>query len=178
MTPDAQDYPITWRPIAGFEKYYRISNNGQIYSKRRGGLLNPSLAPNGYLTTALYGKKDSGQQRHVGVHRLVAEHFVPNPEGLPEVDHEDNNRSNNWFWNLMWVTHVQNVRYSFERGTRKQNGEDNHKARLTVEDVLAIRAAYTPRIRQGWTEMMAAKYGVQPAAISKICKRRTWRHLP
>lgn len=177
MHPDAQDYPIIWKPIPGFEKWYRISNTGLIYSKRRGKLLKPSLASNGYLTTALYARGDGyrgggGVRRTAGVHRLVAEVFVPNPNNLPEVDHEDSNRSNNNAWNLQWCTTQQNTQFSIQRGNRKQNGEHNTKARLTKADVLAIRASSLPGIE------LAKQYGVQPAAISKIRQRRTWRHLP
>lgn len=42
------------------------------------------------------------------VHRIVAETFIPNPEGKPYVDHVDTNRKNNCVWNLRWVTPHEN----------------------------------------------------------------------
>lgn len=47
---------------------------------------------------------------HYKVHRLVAETFIPNPEGKPEIDHRDRNRSNNCVDNLKWSTHSENQR--------------------------------------------------------------------
>lgn len=45
------------------------------------------------------------------VHRLVAQAFIPNPEGKKEVHHIDSNRANNALSNLMWVTRIENEHY-------------------------------------------------------------------
>lgn len=59
----------------------------------------------GYLIVVLC--KD-GKHRTRKVHRLVAETYIPNPEGKREVDHIDNNRKNNCIQNLRWVTSAEN----------------------------------------------------------------------
>lgn len=180
MYSDASAYPnIEWRPVLGFEEYYLVSNTGLIWTIRRKRLLSPT--PARYLTVSL-GNGRGGIKRNTNVHQLVAEAFVPNPFvpnpfGLPVVDHKDSNTANNHASNLQWVTHAVNVRLSIERGNRKQMGTDNVKAVLAEADVLAIRTAYIPGSRQGFGQRMAIKYNVQPAAISKIVKRRTWKHI-
>lgn len=74
-----------------------------------------SATPNekGYLMVHLYRKR---MNKTVKVHRLVAEAFVPNPDGLPEVNHIDGNKSNNSASNLEWVTRRQNMRHARETG--------------------------------------------------------------
>lgn len=62
--------------------------------------------------------------RSIGVHRLVAIAFIPNPNNLPEVNHIDYNRANYNISNLEWVTHCDNVRYSVKNRTNIK-GENN-----------------------------------------------------
>lgn len=50
------------------------------------------------------------KQKKVYVHRLVAEHFIPNPDNLRDVHHIDNNPENNDISNLMWLSHQDNCK--------------------------------------------------------------------
>lgn len=59
----------------------------------------------------------NGKTVHIYVHRLVATCFVPNPFGLPEINHLDNNPANNIFSNLQWCTHQENMTYKEKFGT-------------------------------------------------------------
>lgn len=52
------------------------------------------------------------------LHRLVAESFIPNPDGNPQVNHKDGNKINNHRSNLEWVTRKKNVKHSFEKLSR------------------------------------------------------------
>ena len=45
------------------------------------------------------------------IHRLVAEHFLDNPNNLPEVNHKDEDKSNNFVNNLEWCKHKYNMNY-------------------------------------------------------------------
>lgn len=55
------------------------------------------------------------------IHRLVATFFVTNPLNKPEVNHEDGNKLNNWFWNLSWVTKSENGLHAYRIGLSKPN---------------------------------------------------------
>ena len=58
----------------------------------------------------------TGRRRLASVHRIVAGAFIPNPYGLPEVNHIDCDRTNNRVDNLEWCTHIDNVHYSIKMG--------------------------------------------------------------
>lgn len=103
-----------WKDVVGYEGLYRISNFGNVYSCRRKKLLHPATSySDGYALVLLY--KD-GVNKMKGVHRLVAEAFIPNPNNLPIVDHIDGNKHNNHVLNLEWVTQKENVRRCIEKG--------------------------------------------------------------
>lgn len=103
-----------WKEVKGYDGDYEISNYGRFKSYKRGEqIIKPSLDRNGYPTVGLY--KD-GISKTINIHRLVAEHFVGGyKEGLV-VNHIDENKTNNHFENLEWVTQYENVHH----GTRTQ----------------------------------------------------------
>ena len=124
-----------WKPVTGYEGYYEISNMGRLRSLNRevvrsDGVLHSykgiiiTLIPNtdGYLQAKLCV---GGVYKTIRVHRLVAEHFIPNPNKLPEVNHIDCNRQNNKVENLEWTDHISNVQYSSALGHYKHFGERN-----------------------------------------------------
>ena len=97
---------------------YRVDSDGTIWSAKLKRPLRHIKHSVGYLRVNVNGKM-------VGVHRLVAECFVDNPEGKPEVDHIDGDKSNNDASNLRWVTHKENLRYARERLGNWSNGKGN-----------------------------------------------------
>ena len=109
-----------WKEIAGFEGY-EVSNLGNIrsYINNRWGLTNTpkcvktTKGNRGYLTVQL------GRGNRKLVHRLVAEAFIPNPEGHPLVLHNDSNRSNPVVSNLRWGTQSENIKQGVDEGSVK-----------------------------------------------------------
>src|SRR5690349_15502753 len=97
-----------WKNIEGHPNYM-ISNNGRVKSLARGKVnggrdrmlsLNPNKKLRYVIVTIDYKK--------YFVHRLVALHFISNPESKQEVNHIDGNRSNNHISNLEWCTTGEN----------------------------------------------------------------------
>ena len=86
--------------IIGFDNY-------KIYENGNGKILKPRLYTNGYYNVILY--KD-GKPKKRYIHRLIALHFIDNPENHPCVDHIDRDTKNNQIGNLRWVTRSQNNR--------------------------------------------------------------------
>lgn len=98
-----------WKEINGADGYF-VSSEGRVRHGER--ILKPAVHGVDYLELNL------GRRRHKKVHRLVAEAFIPNPDGLPEVNHIDGDKNNNTVENLEWVSHRKNVLHSFEIGRK------------------------------------------------------------
>ena len=94
-----------WKEIKDYPNY-QISNLGRVKNKKR--ILKQYCNDKGYLYVSL--SKDN-KRKFVRVHRLVAMTFIPNINNLPEVNHIDENKTNNYVTNLEWINHIENVRY-------------------------------------------------------------------
>lgn len=103
--------------IKGYDDDYIVWSNGTVVSLKRKQpkKLTPASTGKGYMAVGLYRK---GIHRTTKIHRLVAEHFVPNPDNKPQVDHRDVDQENNNMDNLRWVTHAENTQ---NRGMMSNN---------------------------------------------------------
>lgn len=97
-----------WTDIAGWESFYEVSSLGRIRSKRTDHFIIGDVNSAGYRRVLLSSIKHEPKYERFFVHRLVASHFIPNPEGFPEVNHLDGNKANNAVDNLAWTTRQQN----------------------------------------------------------------------
>ena len=116
-----------WADIEGYEGTYQVSDLGRVRSLTRtratanrygsvtmrtdhGKIINATDNGNGYM---IVGLRLSGKPRkNYYVHRLVAQHFVPNPKGEKVINHIDHDRKNNRAENLEWCTQKDNVKHS------------------------------------------------------------------
>lgn len=141
---------MEWKPVKGYEGLYEVSENGEIRSVDRyiktnilhvktrlikGKMLVQNLKNSGYKTVDLC---KSGKVRTTSVHRIVAEAFLPNPNGLRFVNHKDSNRANNAVYNLEWVTSSENRMHGIEYG----NVTFPSKAVLCIENGLLFEQPY------------------------------------
>ena len=111
-----------WRDVVGYEGLYQVSDQGRVKSLARtcntkGGsnrtvkerILKPCDNGRGYLYISL--SDGTGEHKRHYIHRLVGETFVPNPLEKEDVNHKDENPSNNHASNLEWLTHKENLNY-------------------------------------------------------------------
>lgn len=108
-----QNIKEIWKPIKGYERLYQVSTLGRVkslnYNKtKKEKILSPGNNGNGYLFVTLY----KNGRKNLFVHRLVAEAFLENPDNLPEVNHKDENKTNNSVSNLEFCSRKYNARYS------------------------------------------------------------------
>lgn len=104
-----------WKDIQGYEEYYQISNLGNVKSLKYHGLkrkhpkiLKWRITGKGYAQIIL---SVNNIQKRYSVHRLVALHFIVNPNNFPCVNHKDENPLNNSINNLEWCTYSYNTNY-------------------------------------------------------------------
>lgn len=115
-----------WKDIKGYEGLYQVSNLGRV--KRLKGkymksdkLLKQVTLDSGYIAVGLC---KHNKAKNFRVHRLVAEAFIPNPEEKPQVNHINEDKTNNMVSNLEWMTAKENNNY----GTRTQRTSKPVKA--------------------------------------------------
>ncbi|HDV4621062.1 TPA: HNH endonuclease, partial [Bacillus anthracis] len=112
------------------------------------------------------------------VHRLVAVHFLPNPENKPEVNHEDGNKENNNVGNLKWVTPKENMNHAYKFGLSKgMKGESNPSVKLKEEDVVYIKNNFKSFDKEFGAKALGKKFGVSGSHISGIISGDKWGHL-
>lgn len=113
------------KEIKGFPDY-TIDEYGNVFSAKSGRVLRGSVMLNGYISVELFSA--SGHSKRLLVHRLVAEAFLPNPSGLPIINHKDEDKANNAASNLEWCSHKYNVNYGTAPERRTKALEDFRKS--------------------------------------------------
>lgn len=120
-----------WLPIKGYEKHYEVSDLGRVRSIDRyvpfgnstkfySSVIKKSTKhhKNKYHSVLL---KVEGDEKRISLSRLVAEHFIPNPENKPEVNHKFGNKDDNRAISLEWNTPVENTQHAIRTGLNKNN---------------------------------------------------------
>lgn len=164
-----------WQDIYGYDGLYQISTYGRIksFKRKKTIILRPTVTPEGYLRVGL--KKNSTSKSYY-VHILVGEAFIPNPEGKPEINHEDGCKFNNHVSNLKWVTGLENKRHSVKLGLHRA-GSNFRDAKLSEEEVRYIRSVYKPRDKEFGATALAKKFNMRADSILKVIHRKTYKNV-
>lgn len=165
-----------WKDIKGYEGLYQISNLGRI--KR---LVSVKCKTERFLSITKDKKfnycrvmlsKDNETKRFL-IHRLLAEHFIPNPENKPCIDHINGDRSDNRLDNLRWCTHKENNNFPI---ARKNNSDAQKRLRTNIEWVnknneAVSKAMKRPEVRAKLS-MAAKNVWKNPDYLEKQIKNR------
>ena len=170
-----------WRSVEGLEGVYSISDRGRLRrdvtssNSKAGFVLKPFPRKSGYCCYTVW---HLGKMRTPLVHRMVAQAFIPNPDGKPHINHRDGNKSNNSLENLEWCTAKENVKHAMEvlgwnpKMGDHPKGEKHYKARLTQDQVDSIRARYLAGTATQYA--MAKEYGVSRKTVHSLIKGHSW----
>ena len=189
-----------WREIESkhvkgvIDGYYQVSNHGNIRSVSRdllrsngakssvrGKVLKQTTTPGGYKLISL--NADTRCKRCADlVHRIVAYHFIPNPLGLPCINHIDCNKANNSVSNLEWVTYKQNIDHAVLNGLiiiskeqREKISEKNSGARNGMSKLTSTQVIYIYKELSGLSDIDVAKmYDVDRTTIHRIRTGQQW----
>lgn len=170
---------MNWKPIAGYEGLYEISENGDVrsldrsisYGKhryiRKGRSVRNGTCK-GYLNVAL---TRNGKTRTCTVHRLVAIAFLGLQSGV--VRHKDGDNRHNHWTNLEWGSCKDNSE-DRERHGRTVRGERSPRAKLTEATVKKLKDLAASG--KGPTEI-GRLLGMNKARVHEIMKGRSWAHV-
>ncbi len=104
-----------WAEIEGTNGDYLVSNYGKVFNKRTNRLVGHKSTL-GYMEVVINGHS-------CYIHRLVASAFIPNEEGLPEIDHIDTDKTNNVYTNLRWVSRKGNQNNEITKERMKESNK-------------------------------------------------------
>lgn len=125
---------VRWKDIKGYEGLYMVSDLGDVFGMTSGKSLKPYCNNRGYLRVNLC---KNGNSKSFFVHRLVAEAFIPNPHGYPQVNHKDENKTNNRADNLEFC----DLKYNINFGTGHERAtEKNRKPVCCVETGIVFKS--------------------------------------
>ena len=113
------------KPINGYDGYFITSDGRVLCNLGKGNRnrsktvepyeLQPRLTKTGYARVYMRDSRD-GKRKDEYIHRIVAEHFIPNPDGKKYVNHKNCIRDDNSVENLEWVTAKENTDYTMSVG--------------------------------------------------------------
>lgn len=161
-----------WKHVIGLEEQYMVSNQGRVKSldriqpdgrKRKGRILKQSLTGSGYPRV---GISVDGKGKSVLVHRLVAIHFISNPNSYEQVNHIDGDKTNYTISNLEWVTGKDNIAHAWSTGLCNGFGENHFNSKLSTA---AVNFIHANALRYTQKEL-AELFSVSQSAISKVSR--------
>lgn len=141
-----------WKPIKEWEDLYCVNELGEVLNVKTNKTIMGDINNAGYYRVCFYDKKTNRKKRYFR-HRLVALHFIDNPNNYKEVNHIDGDKSNNSVTNLEWVDRKEN-----EHHCRKEMGTKEYKP-------FVVKFKDGSAMRFGFKSQLSKTLGVTPACV-------------
>lgn len=151
-----------WKDIKDYEGLYQVSSKGRVKSFHKGQekIIKSYSSEDKYILVHLY---KNHKMKMFLVHRLVAIAFIPNTENLPEVNHRDEDKSNNCVENLEWCDRRYNINY----GERNKKVSESQSKKID-------QYTKTGDFVRTWNSIIEVErtLGIAHQHISKCCRGR------
>lgn len=151
---------MEWKDAVGYEGLFEVSNTGKVRSLKTGTIRKTRIDRYGYEMLTL---RKNGSTRTELVHRLVANAFIDNPNGYPQVNHKDENARNNQATNLEWCTGLYNVRYG--TGLKRSSASRRKAVECYTLDGQYVR-------QYAGIKPTGKEMGIRAASITACCAGR------
>ena len=160
-----------WKPVDGYESQYRISEFGEVINSH-GHALSPHHDKDGYLRVDLY---KNNHRKKFGVHQLVALNFVPGSFPGAVVNHKDENKTNNHYSNLEWITSKENTNYGL--GIRRRSiSQGKRVAQMTVDGAIVATFATSTEAEKA-TGVNRTHISMAATGKVKTAKGFRWKYV-
>lgn len=187
----------TWKQVKGYEGLYEVSDMGRVKSMARSftgkdGVTKPVheriLTPLQNKVTERHPMKrhfvelwKENKRKRASVHRIVAEAFVPNPQGKPQVNHIDGDPLNNRPGNMEWCNNSENVKHAYEHNLRSRvkkpiKGVNQITGEVLIFDNAGEAARYLD-VTPGAIRSVLKGYGNRKGNTSGSSCGYTWSYL-
>lgn len=168
-----------WKPIKDWEDYYHISNYGRLKSLTRVYSTRNVVKKEKIVTAKTIGKRylkytlylDGVTKTH-SAHRLVAEHFIPNIESKPYINHINGIKTDNRVENLEWCTPSENIYHAYKIGLSRQDGENHATKKLNWASVREIRKLHSDGVDK---YELAKTYNIHHGHVNNIIAKLYWK---
>ena len=182
--PKAPDEEFKQAFIADYYFPYIVSTYGRVFSVRRlsGNDIDVhemvhSIKKSGYHEIALC-RWDHKNRKYILIHRLVALMFIPNPYNKPAVNHKDGNKSNNYIWNLEWVTNSENVQHAYSTGLHKiRRGEEIGDNKFTEKQVRELCEFLSSPNNKYPLSYIYTITPISKDMVRNIIRGKSWKHV-
>ena len=151
-----------------------LYSDGRMFSVKSNIFLKTRVRRHGYLAY-LFRDITDNKRRAFSIHRLLAEHFIPNPKNYPEINHINGIKTDNRIENLEWCTRSHNCKHAVDTGLHEPlRGETHPKAKVTEKQVLEIRKLK----KEGYRNFELQEiFKTTKDTIQDIVRRKSWKHI-
>ena len=168
-----------WKPVRGYEGLYEVSNLGRVKSLSRitGSIVRKdrimAIGKGGNNNYQIVQLTIDGNRKTYLIHRLVAEAFIQNPDNLPQVNHKDENPTNNCVDNLEWCTAKYNANFgSRNEKTAEKCSKPVHQYTLDGEYIKTFKS-----VSEAAKAVGGNKTNISACCLGKKCFKTAYNFI-